>query len=61
MIELKKGTRSIFIEEKAGWRLGKEMFGIPFWYFSPNSNGQRSNITFTDTGSELALDIGSLS
>jgi hypothetical protein len=61
MIELKKGTRSIFIEEKDGWTLGKEMFGIPFWYFSPNSNGQRSNITFTDTGAELALDIGSLS
>ncbi len=30
---------------------------MPFIYFSPSQNGQRSNISFTDTGAELELDI----
>lgn len=60
MLELKKSTRSIFIEEKNGWKLGKDLFGMPFIYFSPESNGQRSNISFTDTGADLELDIKSL-
>lgn len=59
-LELKKNTRSIFIEEKSDWRLGKDLFGMPFIYFSPESNGQRSNISFTDTGADLELDINSL-
>jgi len=59
-LELKKNTRSIFIEEKTGWRLGKDLFGMPFIYFSPESNGQRSNISFTDTGADLDLDVNSL-
>ncbi len=60
MLELKKSTRSIFIEEKNGWMLGKDLFGMPFIYFSPQTNGQRSNISFTDTGAELELDVKSL-
>jgi hypothetical protein len=60
MLELKKSTRSIFIEEKNGWILGKNLFGMPFIYFSPQTNGQRSNISFTDTGADLELDIKSL-
>ena len=60
-IELRKKTRSIFIEEKTGWTLGKDLFGMPFVYFSPELNGQRSNISFTDTGANLELDIKSLS
>lgn len=59
-LELKKSTRSIFIEEKENWTLGKDLFGMPFIYFSPQQNGQRSNISFTDTGAELELDIKSL-
>ncbi len=59
-LELKKNTRSIFIEEKTGWRLGKDLFGMPFIYFSPESNGQRSNISFTDTGADLEVDVNSL-
>lgn len=59
-MELKKSTRSIFIQEKNGWTLGKDLFGMPFIYFSPQKNGQRSNISFTDTGAELELDIKSL-
>lgn len=59
-LELKKETRSIFIEEKAGWMLGKDLFGMPFIYFSPQVNGQRSNISFTDTGAEVELDVKSL-
>jgi hypothetical protein len=59
-LELKKNTRSIFIEEKAGWKLGKDLFGMPFVYFAPKKNGQRSNISFTDTGADLELDVKSL-
>ena len=59
-MELKKSTKSIFIEEKKDWTLGKDLFGMPFIYFSPQLNGQRSNISFTDTGAELELDIKSL-
>lgn len=59
-LELKKNTRSIFIEEKSNWVLGKDLFGMPFIYFSPQVNGQRSNISFTDTGADLNLDIQSL-
>ncbi len=59
-LELKKNTRSIFIEEKDDWRLGKDLFGMPFIYFSPQANGQRSNISFTDTGADLELDFKSL-
>lgn len=60
-LELKKNTRSIYIEEKDDWKLGKDLFGMPFIYFSPQENGQRSNISFTDTGADLELDVGSLS
>lgn len=59
-MELKKNTRSIFIEEKADWKLGKDLFGMPFIYFSPQVNGQRSNISFTDTGADVELDVQSL-
>jgi hypothetical protein len=60
VLVLKKNTRSIFIEEKTNWKLGKELFGMPFIYFSPQVNGQRSNISFTDTGADLELDSKSL-
>lgn len=59
-LELKRNTTSIFIEEKSSWKLGKDLFGMPFVYFSPEANGQRSNISFTDTGAELELDIKAL-
>lgn len=59
-LELKKSTRSIFIEEKDDWKLGRDLFGMPFIYFSPEANGQRSNISFTDTGADLELDVDSL-
>lgn len=57
VLELKKNSGTIFIAEKSNWKLGKELFGMPFIYFSPQENGQRSNISFTDTGAELELDI----
>lgn len=59
-LELKKNARSIFILEKEKWELGKDLFGMPFIYFSPEANGQRSNISFTDTGADVELDIKSL-
>jgi hypothetical protein len=59
-LELKKNTKTIFIEEKKDWTLGKELFGMPFIYFSPQLNGQRSNISFTDTNAEVELDTDSL-
>lgn len=59
-LELKKNTRSIYIDEKKDWTLGKDLFGMPFIYFSPQVNGQRSNISFTDTGADVELDFKSL-
>lgn len=56
-LSLNKNGTSIFISQKDGWRLEKDLFGIPFIYFSPIANGQRSNISFTDTGADLELDI----
>jgi hypothetical protein len=60
VIELKKKSTSIFIQEISNWKLGKELFGLPHIYFSPLLNGQRSNISFTDTGATLELDINDL-
>jgi hypothetical protein len=60
VLELKKNTGTIYIPEKSNWKLGKELFGMPFIYFAPEKNGQRSNISFTDTGAELELDINAL-
>lgn len=60
-LDLKKNNRSILIEEVSKWTLGKDLFGMPFIYFSPQENGQRSNISFTDTGVQLALDMKALS
>lgn len=59
-LELKEGARSIFLKEKTGWELGKELFGIPYIYFSPQINGERSNISFTDTGANLELESKAL-
>ena len=59
-LELQKGSRTIFISSKTNWDLRKDLFGMPFIYFSPIANGQRSNISFTDTGAEVELDINSL-
>ena len=59
-MELKKDNHRIYIEEKSSWSLGKELFGMPFIYFSPLVSGQRSNISFTDTGAEVQLDVNKL-
>jgi hypothetical protein len=59
-IELKQQSRSIIINERSGWKLSKNILGMPFIYISPKKNGQRSNISFTDTGSNLSLNIKSL-
>jgi hypothetical protein len=60
VMELKNNRGTIFVMEKNQWKLGKDMFGIPFIYFSPERNGQRSNISFTNTGVELELEIKDL-
>src|SRR4051795_8594608 len=59
-LELTRNTGSIFIQEKTNWKMGKDLFGMPFIYFSPQVNGQRSNISFTDTGANLELDMKAL-
>ena len=46
--------------EKDNWELGKDMFGIPYMYFSPKANGQRSNIVFAATGAEIAFDTSDI-
>lgn len=60
-LELKTGTRTLYVQERSDWTLSKDLFGMPYVYFSPSLNGQRSNISFTDTGIELSLDVTALS
>lgn len=55
-LELKRGKSIIHIDDKVEWTLGKDLFGIPFIYFSPQQNGQRSNISFTDTEAEIPIN-----
>ena len=50
----------ILISQLQDWELGKDMFGMPYIYFSPQMNGQRSNISFTATGVETDLDLTTL-
>ena len=59
-LDLKLENRSIYIEEQRSWELKRELFGMPFLYFSPQVNGQRSNISFTDTGADVQLDVNAL-
>jgi hypothetical protein len=59
-LEIKQDGKSIFLEEKSGWKLHKDIFGIPHIYFSPKANGQRTNLSFTDTGAVGEIDLDSL-
>jgi hypothetical protein len=61
ILKLETSYGKIFIPEKKGWELGKNMFGMPFIYFSPQTNGQRSNISFTYTGVTLEINLAELS
>lgn len=54
-LETERGR--IFVPEQKGWELGKDMFGMPFIYFSPQTNGQRSNISFTTTGLDVEFNL----
>lgn len=47
---------AIFIDEIKGWELSKDIFGMPFMYFSPKEFGQRSNISFAHTGEDFSFD-----
>ncbi len=51
----------IYVPEQKGWELGRDMFGMPFIFFSPQVNGQRSNISFTNTGVDLEISLGVMS
>lgn len=51
----------VHIPEIPKWELGKNMFGMPFLYFSPQENGVRSNISFTSTGHETDGELNRLS
>jgi hypothetical protein len=59
-LALKRNDVVVYVKELSDWKLGKDLFGIPFVYFSPLKNGQRSNLSFTDTGLDLDLEVKSL-
>ena len=50
----------ILVPEIKSWELAENMFGMPFLYFSPQENGQRSNISFTQTGVDTDMDLATL-
>lgn len=60
-LDLKQENKSIYIDEIKRWELKRDLFGMPFIYFSPQKNGQRSSISFTDTGAELELNTKDIS
>ncbi|MGE3609803.1 MAG: hypothetical protein AB7I27_09485 [Bacteriovoracaceae bacterium] len=60
-IELKDDYQTIYVDKINNWTMARNLFGIPFTFFSPKLHGQRSNISFTDTGVKLGLDKTSIS
>ena len=50
----------IFVPILSNWELGRDMFGMPFIYFSPRSNGQRSNISLTATGVDVEINLADM-
>lgn len=60
-LELKSSSGTIFLPEKDSWTLSRDIFGIPFLLFSPKINGQRSNISFINSGVEVEIDVNALS
>ena len=58
--KLETNYGKIFVPEFKGWELGKDMYGMPFIYFSPLENSQRSNISFTYTGVEVLVNLAEI-
>jgi hypothetical protein len=56
-LSLKTEKGVIIVPDIQGWELGRDMFGMPFIYFSPQKNGQRSNISFTSTGVDVEFNL----
>jgi hypothetical protein len=56
-MKLETSYGKIFVPEIKDWEMGREMFGMPFIYFSPQVNGERSNISFTATGVDVEGDL----
>lgn len=59
-MELEHQGHRLYVEVPENWEMGQDLFGIPFIFFSPQQNGQRSNISFADTGARLELEVGAL-
>jgi hypothetical protein len=53
-----RGT--IVLPDEKGWEVSKDLFGIPFIFFSPEMNGERSNISFTATGVNSDIKLSDL-
>lgn len=58
--QLSHEGHTLFIDNNKNWEIGKELFGIPFILFSPQKNGQRSNMSFAHTGAEIELEVKAL-
>ena len=59
-LKLKTERGTIHLESIKGWKLSKNVLGMPFVYFSERKNGRRSNISFTHTGHDFKFDQASL-
>jgi hypothetical protein len=53
---LKTDSGTIVVSKPNGWTIEERVLGIPFVFFSPKINGQRSNVSFTHTGQNLKLN-----
>lgn len=59
-LELQGHSRLVITNDQKEWSLEKGLFGIPFIYFSPQENDQRSNISFNDSEAEIPLNENDL-
>lgn len=59
-VELTHSGHTLYLDNPQEWEVGKDLFGIPFMLFSPQLNGQRSNMSFAHSGVELELEVQAL-
>ena len=52
-LQLKGSQGIVTVPALADWRLEKNVMGLPFVYFSPKLNGERSNLSIISTSSEI--------
>lgn len=51
---------NITIPQIQGWEIKEKVFGMPYMLFSPQTKGQRSNISFTHSGIDFPFKVSEI-